>query len=126
MNGMNGNYSKNKERNKAIDGMRGIVAVIIALFHLEKDISFETNTIFGMGYLGVEFFFILSGFLLVREYSNKNTESSIANIMKKKLIRLYPSYILCSILLILYILFYGLGGIFMLGFVQKSFIQRDF
>ena len=101
MNGMNGNYSKNKERNKAIDGMRGIVAVIIALFHLEKDISFETNTIFGMGYLGVEFFFILSGFLLVREYSNKNTESSIANIMKKKLIRLYPSYILCSILLIL-------------------------
>lgn len=90
-------------RNVALDGVRGIVAIIIALFHFELYVPFGENKIFAAGYLGVEFFFILSGFLLTKGYLNKqeNNSKSIFKIMKDKFIRLYPAYLVSVMLLII-------------------------
>ena len=47
----------------ALDGLRGIAAIIVLMFHFEQ--SHGTRSLFASGYLAVDFFFLLSGFVLV-------------------------------------------------------------
>lgn len=84
-----------KKRAIGIDGIRGVVAIIIALFHFELIFPFGNYAVFSTGYLGVEFFFVLSGFLLVKEFSEdpNSGKNDIGIVIKKKLIRLYPAYL---------------------------------
>ena len=47
----------------ALDGLRGIAAIVVLMFHFEQ---FHGNRgLFASGYLAVDFFFLLSGFVLV-------------------------------------------------------------
>lgn len=72
--------------------MRILLTVYIILMHSEylyRDIS--ANRIFEGGYLGVEFFFILSGYFIAAKASG---ETSISTYMKSRLKALYPHYIL--------------------------------
>ena len=48
----------------ALDGLRGIAAIVVLMFHFEQ--SHGTRSLFASGYLAVDFFFLLSGFVLVR------------------------------------------------------------
>ena len=86
-------------RNQAIDGLRGIVALIIALFHFETYVPLFQEPIFETGYLGVEFFFVLSGFLLIKGYEAK--DFSVKQKFKKKVLHLYPSYLISILALIM-------------------------
>ena len=86
-------------RNQAIDGLRGIVALIIALFHFETYAPLFQEPIFETGYLGVEFFFVLSGFLLIKGYEAK--DFSVKQKFKKKVLHLYPSYLISILALIM-------------------------
>lgn len=55
------------ERNGAIDFYRFLFACIIYILHIRRYGNFDSpNGQFNGGYLGVEFFFILSGFLMMR------------------------------------------------------------
>lgn len=85
-----------------IDGLRGIVALIIALFHFERYFPFGNYRVFATGYLGVEFFFVLSGFLLSLGYDNKikTGQFLIKDTIRKRMIRLYPPYFVATFLLI--------------------------
>ena len=47
----------------ALDGLRGIAAIVVLMFHFEQ--SHGTRSVFASGYLAVDFFFLLSGFVLV-------------------------------------------------------------
>ena len=47
----------------ALDGLRGIAAIVVLMFHFEQ--SHGTRSLFASGYLAVDFFFLLSGFVLV-------------------------------------------------------------
>ena len=58
-------------RFRALDGWRGLAALFVALYHLEflnhiYDTSFLRNS-----YLFVDFFFVLSGFVITHAYQNK-------------------------------------------------------
>ncbi|HJP63197.1 MAG TPA: acyltransferase [Mucilaginibacter sp.] len=83
-------------RIKHIDALRGIAAIIITFFHLSGSSGLSMNfASYGKyGYLGVEIFFVISGFIL--PYSMHKTGYDIDNFGRfilKRIIRIYPAYL---------------------------------
>ncbi|MET1755971.1 acyltransferase [Novosphingobium sp. RD2P27] len=71
-----------------LDGMRGLAAIAVALFHF--DIYLMPH-----GYVAVDFFFVLSGFVLYRSYLPRFREGlGIGRFMVQRLARLYPLFLL--------------------------------
>lgn len=69
--------------------MRGIAAIMVLLHHVETHITH--SKIFNAGYLAVDFFFMLSGFVLSRTYEERlQSEISAGAFMIARLKRLYP------------------------------------
>jgi peptidoglycan/LPS O-acetylase OafA/YrhL len=86
----------------SLEGWRGVVALLVVNFHLYA--LFSSQQIAAYGYLGVDFFFILSGFIIARQYEAAIATRSITftQFAVRRLARLYPLYIF-SIALFLYI-----------------------
>jgi exopolysaccharide production protein ExoZ len=61
-------------------------------------------TIFGMGYLGVDFFFVLSGFIIMYVHMNdSHTTAALQHYIFKRLSRIYPVYLPIGVaMLVLY------------------------
>jgi peptidoglycan/LPS O-acetylase OafA/YrhL len=71
------------------DGLRGIAALSVVIFHL----SLGAGNISELpkAYLAVDFFFLLSGFVIAKAYEQKLTETlSFLDFLKIRIIRLYP------------------------------------
>ncbi len=79
-----------------LDGMRGIAALFVVTRHT---VSFW-NLRFFRGYLAVDMFFILSGFVIAFAYDErlKNKGLTVSKFMLIRLVRLYPVF-LCSVVL---------------------------
>ena len=72
-----------------MDGLRGVAAVSVALFHLQR--FFGGPSFFGHGYLAVDFFFMLSGFVLIHAYGERlKCNGSLVPYLRDRAIRLYP------------------------------------
>jgi peptidoglycan/LPS O-acetylase OafA/YrhL len=70
--------------------MRGVAAFLIILRHTAP---FWGGLAFQQSYLAVDFFFLLSGFVVCHAYEGKlTTNLSVFQFMKLRLIRLYPVY----------------------------------
>jgi len=89
-------FSDSKNHFIILDGLRGIAAITVVLFHL-----FETFTntnhlvqIINHGYLAVDFFFVLSGFVIGYAYDDRWNKMSITEFFKRRLIRLHPMIIM--------------------------------
>jgi peptidoglycan/LPS O-acetylase OafA/YrhL len=79
----------------ALDGLRGVAAVLVALFHFRSEFITYDDFPVGDGYLAVDLFFVLSGFVLAHAYTARFQQGmSIIQFMKIRLIRLYPLYFL--------------------------------
>lgn len=94
-------------RNKQIDGLRGIMALIIVLFHLfcrYQQLYCESSIVFmeNWGVYGVCTFFIISGYFLVD--SRENDDFHLLRFYKKRLLRLYPMYLVSITLTMLILL----------------------
>lgn len=85
-----------------LEGWRGVVSVFVVLFHFYG--FFSPTQFASYGYLGVDFFFILSGFIISRQYEASIALHTISfpKFCIKRLARLYPLYIF-SIGLFVYI-----------------------
>ncbi len=71
-----------------LDGMRGLAAIAVALFHF--DIYLMPH-----GYVAVDFFFVLSGFVLYRSYLLRfRAGLSVGRFMAQRFARLYPLFLL--------------------------------
>ena len=58
-------YLASKPRYEILDGLHGVAAILVILFHLLETYSKGPATqIINHGYLAVDFFFVLSGFVL--------------------------------------------------------------
>jgi peptidoglycan/LPS O-acetylase OafA/YrhL len=79
----------------ALDGLRGIAALLVALFHFRCGFIGYDHYPAGDGYLAVDLFFVLSGFVLAHAYLPRfHRGLSIIDFMKVRFIRLYPLYVL--------------------------------
>ena len=84
-------------RNGAVDFMKFVFSVIIVLFH--------TYRILPRGYLGVEFFFVVSGYFMSAHYYNNKEKYSIDNLgkstllfVKNKISKILPNYYIAWII----------------------------
>ncbi|PKI17202.1 acyltransferase family protein [Colwellia sp. 12G3] len=104
---------KNNQYLSALTALRGIAALWVVLFHMDVIIFYrELGTIIPhkwsglitQGYLWVDFFFILSGFIICHIYGEKLSGKLQINNIKKYLIsrffRLYPLHLFTLMLLI--------------------------
>ena len=86
-----------KPRYDILDGLRGVAACMVLLYHLFEAIAFSAGApeqdMFN-GFLGVDFFFILSGFVMGYAYDDRWTTMSVTNFIKRRLIRLHPMVII--------------------------------
>ncbi len=87
---MQNRYLASKPRYEILDGLRGVAAVVILVYHL-----FEAcGTVLGHAYLGVDFFFALSGFVIGYAYDDRWDRMSVGDFFKRRLVRLHPMLIM--------------------------------
>jgi peptidoglycan/LPS O-acetylase OafA/YrhL len=81
-----------------LDGLRGIAALSIVVYHVSYAKYFFT-WLPKEAFLSVDFFFTLSGFVLAHAYGERLRKGmSAGHFMRIRLIRLYPLYLLAFIL----------------------------
>lgn len=79
-----------------LDGLRGVAAVMVVAFHTFEIFSGgdHTKQLINHGYLAVDFFFLLSGFVIGHAYNDRWQQMSLKQFFKRRLIRLHPMIIL--------------------------------
>lgn len=78
------------KRYDVLDGMRGIAALCVMLMHATAD---SAHPLFQHAYIAVDFFFILSGFVIAHSYGPR-TDMKFAEFLARRLIRLYPMFLI--------------------------------
>lgn len=96
---------------------RGIAALLVLFHHssLGSEVFYGNkafNSFWEFGAIGVDFFFVLSGFIIYWVHSNDQKGFSPASLyIKKRLIRIYPPFIIISLfLLVMYNMFPSLSA----------------
>lgn len=84
-------YLAPKPRYEILDGLRGVAALMVVAFHLLETYSKgPSEQIINHGYLAVDFFFVLSGFVIGYAYDDRWGKMSIGTFFKRRLVRLHP------------------------------------
>jgi peptidoglycan/LPS O-acetylase OafA/YrhL len=82
-----------------LDGLRGVAAVMVVVFHVfEAHATSHLDQIINHGYLAVDFFFLLSGFVVGYAYDDRWSKMTIGNFFKRRLVRLQPMVIMGMII----------------------------
>ncbi len=93
-------FADTKPHYELLDGLRGVAALAVIWYHVFE--GFATTPIdqrFNHGYLAVDFFFILSGFVIGYAYDDRwKTTLSVKEFFKRRLIRLHPMVIMGAVL----------------------------
>ena len=96
-------HLSSKPRFEGLDGLRGIASILVVLFHIfETFSSGPTKQIINHGYLAVDFFYILSGFVMGYAYDDRWNKMTLWDFYKRRLIRLHPMVIASSIIGVCY------------------------
>lgn len=89
----------------ALTSIRGFAAIWVLIFHLRYEVRYffpelyqSTQGIWKSGFLGVDLFFVLSGFVIALNYQArfKTVQRSVFySFMIKRFARIYPVYLMC-------------------------------
>ena len=89
-------YSDSKKHLLILDALRGIAALMVLMMH-----TFEVycegdyhKMLVNHGYLAVDFFFMLSGYVMAHAYDDRWDKMSVMDFAKRRLIRLQPLIVL--------------------------------
>lgn len=78
----------------ALDSLRGICACLVALFHLQSTSSLTTNVFVRNSWVFVDFFFVLSGFVIACGYRDRLRDGyPVGNFLWLRFFRLYPLHL---------------------------------
>src|SRR5690606_10793760 len=96
---LNPEILKSKKHFEILDGLRGVAALAIVIFHFMEWIYPEISKNFiGHGFLAVDFFFCLSGFVIGYAYDDRLGKMGVMEFFKSRLIRLHPLVVFGSVL----------------------------
>ena len=85
-------------RINSIESLRGFAALVVAIYHFPSTSFLYLK----YGYLGVNFFFILSGFIITYSYFSKiNSIKDLYLFQKKRFFRVYPVHFLMIFVVLL-------------------------
>lgn len=88
-----------KPHYQVLDGLRGVAAITVVCFHIfEAFASSHLDQRINHGYLAVDFFFILSGFVIGYAYDNKKGAGNLKDFIKRRIIRLHPMVIMGALI----------------------------
>ena len=85
-----------KDHYLILDGLRGVASLMVVLFHVceayrpDHPLTQPINH----GYLAVDFFFLLSGFVIAYAYDDRWQALSVRDFFKRRLIRLQPMVVM--------------------------------
>lgn len=100
-----------KQHFEILDGLRGIAALAVVTFHfMEWAYADYSNNFIGHGFLAVDFFFCLSGFVIGYAYDDRIAKMGVVEFFKSRIIRLHPLVVAGSVLGLLAFLFDPFGG----------------
>ena len=93
-------FADSKQHFLILDALRGIAAIMVVMMH-----GFEIfcggnyhEMIINHGYLAVDFFFMLSGYVMAHAYDDRWDRMTLGQFFKRRLIRLHPLIIVGTIL----------------------------
>lgn len=103
---VNSKLLKSKPHFEILNGLRGLAAVVVVVFHFMEIIIADFSKIFiAHGFLAVDFFFCLSGFVIAYAYDSRISDMGLRTFVKLRLIRLQPLVVIGSVLGLLTFLF---------------------
>ncbi|MBQ7179983.1 MAG: acyltransferase [Bacteroidaceae bacterium] len=87
-------YLASKPRYEILDGLRGVAAMLVMAYHMfEIYYHGSPEQPINHGYLAVDFFFVLSGFVIGYAYDDRWDRMTTWAFFKRRLIRLHPMVI---------------------------------
>lgn len=91
---------ESKPHYEILDGLRGVAALLVVLFHVFEVHSHgdHSKQIINHGYLAVDFFFLLSGYVISYAYDDRWSKMTLKDFFKRRIIRLHPMIIIGSII----------------------------
>jgi peptidoglycan/LPS O-acetylase OafA/YrhL len=82
-----------------LDGLRGIAAIGVVTFHFMEMAIWDYSRLWiGHGFLAVDFFFCLSGFVMGYAYDDRIATMGLGQFLKSRLIRLHPLVVVGTLL----------------------------
>lgn len=100
-------FADTKPHYALLDGLRGVAALFVVVYHIFEGFAFAqtTNgagdgliTTLNHGHIAVDFFFILSGFVISYAYDDRWTTMSLGGFFKRRLIRLHPMLVMGAVI----------------------------
>lgn len=105
------NYLSSKPRYEILDGLRGVTAITLLIYHICEPHWGQTTQPVAHGYLAVDLFFLLSGFVIGYAYDDRWSKGlSLKEFMKRRITRLHPMVILSAMINLVCMAFL-MGGI---------------
>ena len=94
------------EYNRAIDGLRGVAVILVVLFHLFPEI-------FPFGYVGVDIFFVISGYLITKIIIKQILEKrfNFLEFYRNRVSRIFPAMLVVILFSLIMGYFFMWGSI---------------
>ena len=102
-----GSFADTKPHYELLDGLRGVAALLVLVYHIFEGFAFAESvngdgngliSTLNHGHIAVDFFFILSGFVISYAYDDRWGKMSLGTFFKRRLIRLHPMLVMGAII----------------------------
>lgn len=88
-----------KQHFDILDGLRGVAALAVVIFHFMEWVYTDfTRNFIAHGFLAVDFFFCLSGFVIAYAYDDRLGKMGVPAFFKSRVIRLHPLVVAGSVM----------------------------
>lgn len=100
-------FADTKPHYELLDGLRGVAALLVVIYHIFEGLAFAEATdgvgsglitTLNHGHIAVDFFFILSGFVISYAYDDRWGKMSLGGFFKRRLIRLHPMLVMGAVI----------------------------
>lgn len=100
-------FADTKQHYELLDGLRGVAAILVVVYHIFEGFSFAELTngvgegliaVLNHGHIAVDFFFILSGFVISYAYDDRWTKMGTWQFFKRRLVRLHPMLVMGALI----------------------------